>query len=474
MSVPSSGPAPLPGGAGAGRPAISPASSQELLRAVDARREDAVALLAELVSIDSTNPNFIGVDRPAVIGGETRCNEVLLEHYEQAGLETHWVARDPERRNLVGVRRAAASRDNASGSPSPVAGRSLILNGHIDTVAAVEPDRWLCGSPWKAEVRDGRLFGLGSTDMKGGCTAMWLAAQALSDLDLKLAGELQLHSVVGEETMEHELGTRACVRAGFRADAAIVTEPASLPEPLTISPIAAGNWHFRIEIDGLATHCGNRALAIRPGGAGDTIGVNALEKAVKIVNWLQELEQQWGFSKSHPYFMPGFFTLLPGVFHSDPGVPVPYYFSNRAEIQYSCWYPPGQPAAEVAAEIEQFVLAACKLDPWLAARPPRFEWVNNWPPASTPWEHDVVQTLVQAHEAATGRPVPPPSPAHPVAFGAASDASFLEDEGIPSVVYGPGDLRVAHCRDESIDLDEVVLAAKSLALCVLEWCGAAP
>ena len=54
--------------------------------------------------------------------------------------------------------------------------------------------------------------------------------------------------------------------------------------------------------------------------------MNALEKAMKVVQALQELEQQWGLTKSHPYFMPGFFSLLPGVFYSDPGLPIPFYF----------------------------------------------------------------------------------------------------------------------------------------------------
>jgi acetylornithine deacetylase len=241
---------------------------QRVLERVDSLRDDAVALLEELVRIDSTNPSFAGVDRAAVIGGETRCNEVLRERYEQAGLETHWVAPDPERKNLVGVR---------SGSGG---GRSLILNGHVDTVPPVEPDSWVNGNPWNAQIRDGRLYGIGSTDMKGSDTAMWLVAQALEDADARLAGDLQLHSVVGEEMMEHELGTSACVRAGFRADAAVVTEPTSFPKPLTISPIAPGNWYLRILVEGKSTHCGNRPLAIRPGGPGDEVGVNALEKGV--------------------------------------------------------------------------------------------------------------------------------------------------------------------------------------------------
>jgi acetylornithine deacetylase len=327
--------------------------------------------------------------------------------------------------------------------------------------------------PWNAELRDGRLIGLGSTDMKGSDTSMWLVAQALSDERIELAGDLLLHSVVGEETMQHELGTTAVLQAGFTADAAIITEPTSIPNPLTISPVAAGNWYFRIHVEGKATHCGNRALAIRPGGPGDEIGVNALEKAVKIVETLQELEQQWGLTKTHPYFLPGFFSLLPGVFYSDPGLDIPFYFADRAQVAYSLWYPPDESADDVRVEIENHVLTACRLDQWLREHPPRFEWINNWPPASTPWEDPVVQAMVRSHERTAGVTMPPPSPQHPVAFGAASDASFYEAAGIPSVVFGPGDLRIAHCKDESVEIAEVLAAARSLCACVLEWCDAA-
>jgi len=119
------------------------------------------------------------------------------------------------------------------------------------------------------------------------------------------------------------------------------------------------------------------------------------------------------------------------------------------------------------------VLTASRLDPWLREHPPRFEWLNNWPPMETAWEHPVVQAMVRGHATASGRTIPPPSPQQPVNFGAASDGSFLEDEGIPTVVFGPGNLRLAHCKDENVELDHVIAAAKSLAACVLEWCGAA-
>lgn len=428
---------------------------------IDARRDEAVELLTELVRINSVNPAFAGVCREDVIGGETRVNEVLRERYEAAGLETHWVAPDPERRNLVGVRRGSGG------------GRSLALNGHVDTVPPVDPGAWSNGSPWNAEIRDGRVYGIGSTDMKGSDTAMWLVAQALADAGVELRGDLLLHSVVGEETMQHELGTSAVLAAGFGADAAIVTEPTSIPLPLTVSPLAAGNWYFRIHVEGRATHCGNRALAIRPGGPGDAIGVNALEKAIRVVQALQDLEQQWGLTKSHPYFMPGFFSMLPGVLHADPGLDIPFYFANRAEIAYSLWYPPDESADDVRAEIEEHVLAASRLDPWLREHPPRFDWISNWPPVSTSWDDPIVQTMVRAHEQVSGVTIPPPSPQHPVGFGAASDASFYGAAGIPSVVFGPGEVRLAHCRNESVCLDEIAAAARSLAAAVTEWCGVA-
>jgi acetylornithine deacetylase len=428
---------------------------------IDALRDETVSLIQELVRVDSTTPTLPGVRRDEVIGGETRCNEILLERYQQAGLETHWVAEDPERRNLVGVRIGAGG------------GRSLILNAHVDTVAPVEPGSWLCGSPWSPDIREGRLYGLGSTDMKSSGAAMWAVAQALADEDVRLAGDLQLHSVVGEEMMEHPIGTTACINAGFRADGAIVTEPSSYPKPLTVSPAAAGVWILRVVLRGKATHCGNRPLSIRPGGPGDAIGVNALEKAVKVIGWLQELEEQWGLTKSHPYFSPGFFTIGPNMLDAAPGVPFPTYFPDRASIDYVIWYPPHEDAKEVAREIEEQVLAGCRLDTWLKEHPPAFEWLKNWPPMQIMWEHPLVQTMARAHEAAAGEIVAAPGPEAPVNFGAASDGSFYEAAGIPALVYGPGDLKIAHCKDEYVLLDEVATAAKALAAAALDWCGVA-
>jgi acetylornithine deacetylase len=430
---------------------------ERVLAAIEARRGEALDLLRELVAIVSVNPSYPGVDRAAYVGGESRCNDLLAERYRRAGLETHRVAVDPERSNLVGVRRGAGG------------GRSLLLNGHVDTVPPVEADRWQ-SDPFEPVLRNGRLYGLGSTDMKGSAAAMWLAAQALEDAGVALRGDLQLHSVVGEETGEYRLGTLACVEAGFRADAAIVTEPSSPPRPLAITTHSAGFLWLKIVLEGKSTHAANRPLAIRPGGPGDAIGVNALEKGVLLVEALRELERQWGVAKSHPVFPPGFFTIMPGIFHADPGLPFPAYLANRAELHWVVWYPPQEADSDVRREIEEHVLAACRLDPWLREHPPVVEWPLVYPGMQTDWQHPLPQTLARAYEAVTGEAVAAPSRERPASFGAAMEGTWLERAGIPSVAFGPGDLRLAHGRDEYVEVAEIVVAAKALAACALEWC----
>jgi acetylornithine deacetylase/succinyl-diaminopimelate desuccinylase-like protein len=437
---------------------ISVSAVEERVRAaVAARRDDATALLTELVAIDSTNPVFL--DREAVAThGERRCNEVLAARFAAAGCETIWVAPDPDRPSLV-CRRAGGG-----------GGRSLVLNGHVDTVAA-DPPSWTT-DPWQPVQRDGALYGLGSADMKAGLTAIWAALQALDDAKVALLGDLLVHSVVGEEAMEHELGTTACVRAGYGADAAIVAEPTSMSRRLMVTGTSGGYWSLRIDIEGRTTHCANRPHLVRAGGGGDAVGVSALEKAVRLVTALQELEQRWGFTKRHPSCAPGAFTIMPGRLHADSQAegPAPVYVPDRATLEYSIVYPPQESPTQVAEEIEAFVRDVCRLDTWLADHPPTLTWGVNWPALDTSWDEPIVATLVEARAVATGDVQPRPTPAEPVAY-APQDAAWYAREGIPAVCFGPGALRVAHTAGEHVALEEVVQAATALAICAVRWCG---
>jgi len=430
---------------------------ERLDAAIDHLAPDVEQLLARLVAINSVNPSFPGIVRADVIGGESACSRLIGQYLTQFGFETHEVARDPERVNLVAIRKGSGG------------GRSLLFNGHVDTVAAFKAEDWHCGNPWQPHRRGEEMFGLGTTDMKGGLTASCLALAALSRAGIRLKGDVQLHAVVGEETMDHENGTTAVIKAGFRADAAIVAEPSSQPEPLTIAPISAGNFNLEITVKGHGTHAGNRGAAIRPGGEGAAAGVNAIEKLIKIVQSLSELEQSWGMSKNHPCFPPGFFSLLPGVFHGDVGVPSVGYMADRAYVGYLVWYAPQDNWKDVKHEIEHHVHCTAQLDPWLRDNPPQLIWHSHWPVAAMPDDHPLLDILVRSRadvvgaialgKAATG------------AFQAVSDASFLQLQSIPAVVLGPGNLRHAHAVNEYINMQEWRQCARIYARAIIGWCG---
>src|SRR5206468_91213 len=123
------------------------------------------------------------------------------------------------RANLVGVLEGT----HASG------GKSLIFNGHVDVVPPGDDKNWSDGNPFSGRVENGRVYGRGACDQKGGLIGQAMAAIALRRAGVRLKGDLILESVVGEEVMDHDAGVDAVTRAGFRADAAIVSEPTAPP-----------------------------------------------------------------------------------------------------------------------------------------------------------------------------------------------------------------------------------------------------
>jgi len=430
-----------------------------VVRRIEELAPETVALTQAMVRIDSRNPTLPGVVYDEVIGGETNVNDLLEESYRAAGLTVSRVAEDAQRSNLVGIRKGTGG------------GRSLALNGHVDTVSPVEPAGWVTGNPWDPQVIDGRLYGIGSTDMKGSGAAMWTVAQALEDCGVQLAGDLHLHSVIGEEMMEHDLGTSAVIRAGNRTDGAIVTEPSSIPYPLSVNSVAPSALVFTLSIVGKATHCGNRPLATRPGGPGASIGVNAVEKVIPLVQALQQLEAEWSVEMRHPDFSHGWFTIGPNVLHADAGMPFPASLADRARVEYVAWHSPTIDPELVKAQIAAQVHHAAQLDPWLRDNPPELTWHLSWQGYEQPWSAPITQTMVAAHAEISGTRQPDPTPDYPSNFGAACDATFYQREGIPAVVYGPGELRIAHGMNEFVLVDELTLSAKALALAVLDWCG---
>jgi formylaminopyrimidine deformylase len=425
-----------------------------VFQVIDDSKDELIGLCQKLVQTRSINPLSAGVDTATELGGEKRCNEILRDVLAPLGPTIDLFEVEPERTNLV------ATFEGEGG------GRSLIFNGHIDTVPVGNFDDWKWGNPFSGKIENGRIYGRGACDMKGGLCAQAMAVRAIVNAGFRLKGNLLFESVVGEETMSHDLGTTAVIDRGYRADGAIVSEPSGPPVNLAVEPASVGLFWMRVTCIGKSTHSSVRWHLMRPGGGGADIGVNAIEKGVLILNALQQLEQQWGMSKTHPLFRPGQFTIHPGVIEGGPGgTPNPYIVSEYCQMDYAVWFPPQENPENVKKEIETYIQKAASLDPWLALNPPKVEWMLYWPPSNVDVDFPLCTICAAAHESATGEP------AVFQGFTAVNDAAYLNARGIPAITYGPGSILVAHAVNEYVDIEELMTATRTYAASALEWCG---
>jgi acetylornithine deacetylase len=300
--------------------------------------------------------------------------------------------------------------------------------------------------------------------MKGGLMAQAFAARAISNAGVKLRGDLILEAVVGEEMMEHELGTTACIERGYRADAAVVAEPSGPPRSLAVVPVTSGVMSFTLAVEGRATHAALRGETLRPGGS--ELGVSAIDKIMLLYQALRDLEGEWLADKHHPLFAPGHFAIYPGVFVGGPrsGL-VPYFIADAARIEYVVIYHPDDDPTAIRAEIADRVTEAAGLDEWLEQNPPTLAWVHHWPASKVEATHPIVEATRTAHARATGEA------AEIHGFAAVEDTTFLTLGGIPAISYGPGDLRRAHAVDEYVDVRELTTACRTFALLAVDWCG---
>ncbi len=428
---------------------------------VDALKDELVDTIAKAVRISSVNPRYHGQVYEDVVGGEGEVTALMADVYRGLGAEVDVFAIEPGRDNAVATVRGAGG------------GRSLIYNGHVDVVPTGDPADWIGGDPFSGKIDGDRIWGRGSTDMKSGILAQAFAARALNEAGIRLQGDLILESVVGEEVMDHECGVTATVERGYRADAAVVSEPSAPPFPLAVVPVSPGLIWFSVTVRGKATHASMRAQTIRAGGEGAAVGVNAIDKGVLIFEAIARLEQEWGITKRHPLFPPGHFTIHPGVVTGGPnGVLVPFFVSEFMTIEYCVWYSPDDDPDEVRAEIASCIERAAQTDGWLREHPPEIEWKLLWP-ANNPRDVDaIVEACCAAHEdAAAGTPYA--GRPEIAGFAAVEDASFLTLGGTPAISYGPGDLRVAHAVDEYVLIDQVMVAARAYAALAMDWCGVA-
>ena len=433
---------------------------QEILQSIDSMRDEIVETVSQLVRIRSVNPGYPGTNYEEELGGETQANQFLAEIHRQMDLDIDMWEEEKGRTNLVGIWKGTGG------------GKSLIHNGHIDTVPLGRVDAWKSGDPLSGKVEGGKIYGRGSCDMKGPVVSQMFAIQALQRAGVKLAGDVILSSTVGEENMDSaKIGAGSMVKRGHKADAAVVSEPSAPPYPLAVVPTSPGLWWVSVSVEGKASHAATRGETIRAGGMGEAVAVSAIDKGVFLLEAIRKFEDQWGLTKKHPLFKPGHFTLLPGVISGAPhGVQVPFFIPDYCTIEYCIWHHPDEDAEKIKEEFTRFVHRAAELDPWLREHPPQLDWKVHWPPFNVEVDHPICQAVVKAHqEAVAGTKLE--GPAKVAGFYAVCDAAFLHRDGVPAIVYGPGSLLVAHAADEYVEIEELIAATKTYALLTIDWCG---
>lgn len=327
-------------------------------------------------------------------------------------------------------------------------GRSLILNGHVDVVPEGDPANWQY-PPWRGTIADGCVYGRGALDMKGGLCCALFAARAIRDAGVQLNGRLLIHSVIGEE--DGGCGTLAAVLRGHRADGAVVVEPTEL----RVAPAQAGAHNFRLMVPGLSAH-----------GCVREEGVSAIEKFIPLHQALLELERQRNAAQADPLFAR--YTLpyplcigkvTAGNWASSVAE------SLVAEGRYGLAV--GEDIAAARRQLEQAIAHAARADPWLREHPPVVEWWGGrFDPAGIPADHPIVSAVVTAFGDVTGTP----AILEGMTYGA--DMRLLVNAGqVPTVLFGPGDVRQAHRPDEFVPVADLETVTRTLALTALRFCG---
>jgi acetylornithine deacetylase len=342
-------------------------------------------------------------------------------------------------------------------------GRSLLLNGHIDAVS-VEPREQWTSDPFEAEIRDGDLYGRGTCDMKGGIAAMTLAAEALAQSGIELAGDLIVATNTDEESSG--AGSSALVARGIEADAGIVTEATGFD----VWVACRGSEYGVVTVPGRPGHAEVYQRSWREGGA-----VNAIEKAVVVIEAMHSLRSEWSTRAGleHPYLSRP--DVLPTM-ASAGDWPVTYPAS--CELTCAVLYLPSQAdeagwGSNVRREVEEWILRETMRDEWLADNPPAFDW---WPSGVMPMEIADSDPIVAAMLEA-GRDAGQPGKL----FGLDSwydGATFTRLGGTPAIAYGPPGFApdgrsVAHTIDEHVPVDGLVACAQGLAVAAVRFCGLA-
>jgi acetylornithine deacetylase len=377
---------------------------------------DAVALTRLLVQVDSRNPGLV----PGAPGeGEVaRALGAVLEA---------WGFR-------VSLQEVVDGRPNVVARIGKPGGRTLMFNGHLDVVGV----DGMTHPPFDATTKEGRLFGRGAADMKGGVAAMCCAAWRARGAGL--GGELVVTAVVDEEWQS--AGTAGLIERGVRADACIVTEPTRM----AIAPAHKGFTWTEVTFTGRAAH-----------GSRYDIGVDAIRHAGLFLAELDRLEREELVRHTHPLL--GHASLHAADIAGGSGWST---YPDRCRVAVERRTVPGESPDGAVREMEEALERVTRSSPPVRGA---LRHVFSQSPSDVALDAPIVKSL-EAAMLASGEQVAIEG------LSAWTDAALLNAAGIPAICYGPGDISLAHSATEWVAEHEVRRATAVLERLALDWCGA--
>ncbi len=410
---------------------------------VEKRQDELLEILADLIHFPTISP-------PA--RNTTEVQRYIADFLENENFKTKTWDVFPNDPNVVGVKKGTeASQYN-----------SLIINGHIDVAEVGDESEWTVPI-FELTTKDGFAYGRGTSDMKGAMAATLFAVKLLNEIGIELKGDLQIQSVIGEEA--GEAGTLSCMEKGYSADFAVVVD-VSDREIHGQGGVITG-W---ITIKSKEVfHDAMRMKMIHAGGA--VRGASAIEKMTKVITGLQDLERHWAVTKQYPGFSPGTNTINPAVIEGGRHAA---FVADECRLWITVHFYPNETSESVAMEIEEHLNHVAKADPWLKENPLHFRWGGKsmieeqgeiFPALEMNADHSAVKLLANIHEQ---------TEKSPVVIGMSktvTDAGWLGQAGIPTVIYGPGKLEDAHSVDEKVNIQELLTFTKTLMIFVMTWCN---
>lgn len=405
---------------------ISPLEQQVLSHIDD---EQLIAWVQELTRIPS-------VWRPEEGEGEEAAARWVEERCQAMGLETHFDVVEPGRPNVI-ARHCMAD------------GPTLMFEGHTDVVTEGDPALWR-DPPFSATIRNGRIYGRGSNDMKAGVVCALLATKAIVQSGVKLNGTILLGIVCDEEG--RMIGIKDFVNRGWadQVDAAIICEP----EENHLCTCQKGVMWLHVVIYGDMAH-----------GAMPLTGINSAYPMARFLTAVEALEaQEIATHGRHEHL--GQPSITPTILASPvrgQGEPQNNVMPGATEVMLDCRLIPGQIpevlAEAIKARLQQIISADQRLRFTLDVLEIRH-------PTQTDPTHPVVTTLASAYADITGH-----APIYGGVPGSTDGTILHARKGIPIVTCGPGDIYIPHHIDEWVSIEEIKVAVRMYVLAAMRYLG---